>query len=128
MGGNERSGGQPAEILAAREEIAGLYVDEKITDYIVDLVHATREPGDHGIGGLAPLIEYGASPRASIFLAMCARANAFIDGRGYVLPEDVKTIGPDVLRHRIITSYEAEAEEVTPDDIVRRVFEAVEVP
>jgi len=118
----------PAEILAAREEIAGLYVDEKITDYIVDLVHATREPGDHGIGGLAPLIEYGASPRASIFLAMCARANAFIDGRGYVLPEDVKTIGPDVLRHRIITSYEAEAEEVTPDDIVRRVFEAVEVP
>jgi MoxR-like ATPase len=118
----------PAEILAARQEIAGLYVDEKITDYIVDLVHATREPGEHGIGALAPLIEYGASPRASIFLAVCARAHAFIDGRGYVLPEDVKTIGPDVLRHRIITTYEAEAEEVTPDDVVRRVFEAVEVP
>ncbi len=118
----------PAEILAARQEIAALYVDEKITDYIVDLVHATREPAAHGIGALEPLIEYGASPRASIFLAMCARAHAFIDGRGYVLPEDVKTIGPDVLRHRIITTYEAEAEEVTPEDIVRRVFEAVEVP
>ena len=118
----------PEEILAARQEIADLYVDEKITDYIVDLVHATREPDEHGIGGLGPLIEYGASPRASIFLAMCARAHAFIDGRGYVLPEDVKTVGPDVLRHRIITTYEAEAEEVTPDDIVRRVFEAVEVP
>ncbi|MFO7893322.1 MAG: MoxR family ATPase [Longimicrobiales bacterium] len=118
----------PAEILAARQEIADLYVDEKIIDYIVDLVHATREPAEHGIAALEPLIEYGASPRASIFLAMCARANAFIDGRGYVLPEDVKTIGPDVLRHRIITTYEAEAEEVTPDDIVRRVFEAVEVP
>ncbi|MGK7311377.1 MAG: AAA family ATPase [Candidatus Longimicrobiales bacterium M2_2A_002] len=117
-----------AEILAARREIADLYVDEKITDYIVELVHATREPAEHGIGALRSLIEYGASPRASIFLAMCARAHAFIEGRGYVLPEDVKTIGPDVLRHRIITTYEAEAEEVTADDIVRRVFEAVEVP
>ena len=118
----------PGEILAAREEIAGLYMDDKITDYIVELVHASREPGEHGLSELEPLIEYGASPRASIFLATCARAQAFIDGRGYVLPEDVKTIGPDVLRHRIITTYEAEAEEVTPDDIVRRLFEAVEVP
>ncbi|NIP83201.1 MAG: AAA domain-containing protein [Gemmatimonadetes bacterium] len=118
----------PEEILAARQEIAGLYMDDKITDYIVDLVHASREPADHGIGELEPLIEYGASPRASIFLAVCARAHAFIDGRGYVLPEDVKTIGPDVLRHRIITTYEAEAEEVTSDDLVRRIFEAVEVP
>ena len=118
----------PSEILAAREEIAGLYMDEKITDYIVDLVHASRAPAELGVGELAPLIEYGASPRASIFLAVCARAHAFIDGRGYVLPEDVKTIGPDVLRHRIITSYEAEAEEVTSDDVVRRIFEAVEVP
>jgi MoxR-like ATPase len=118
----------PAEIMAARAEIAGLYMDDKIIDYIVDLVHASREPGEHGIGEIAPLIEYGASPRASIFLAMAARAHAFIDGRGYVLPEDVKTIGPDVLRHRIITTYEAEAEEVTSDDLVRRIFEAVEVP
>jgi len=118
----------PAEIMSARAEIAGLYMDDKIIDYIVDLVHASREPGEHGIGEMAPLIEYGASPRASIFLAMAARAHAFIDGRGYVLPEDVKTIGPDVLRHRIITTYEAEAEEVTSDDLVRRIFEAVEVP
>ena len=118
----------PAEIMAARREIADLYMDDKITDYIVNLVHASREPDEHGIGSLGPLIEYGASPRASIFLAMAARANAFIDGRGYVLPEDVKTIGPDVLRHRIITTYEAEAEEVTSDDLVRHIFEAVEVP
>ncbi|HSH46842.1 MAG TPA: MoxR family ATPase [Longimicrobiales bacterium] len=118
----------PAEIMAARQEIAGLYMDDKITDYIVDLVHASRTPGEYGLGELTPLIEFGASPRASIFLATCARAQAFIDGRGYVLPEDVKTIGPDVLRHRIITTYEAEAEEVTPDDVVRRLFEAVEVP
>jgi MoxR-like ATPase len=118
----------PAEIMAARREIAGLYMDDKITDYIVELVHASREPAEHGMSEIAPLIEYGASPRASIFLATCARAQAFIDGRGYVLPEDVKTIGPDVLRHRIITTYEAEAEEVTPDDLVERIFEAVEVP
>src|SRR5690606_34028014 len=118
----------PAEILAARKEISELYMDEKIADYIVDLVHATRSPGDFGLGSLAPLIEYGASPRASIFLATAARAHAYLDGRGYVLPEDVKAIGPDVLRHRIITSYEAEAEEVTADDIVARIFEAVDVP
>jgi MoxR-like ATPase len=117
-----------ADILAARQEIAGIYMDDKITDYIVELVHATREPAEHGLADIAPLIEYGASPRASIFLAVCARAQAFLDGRGYVLPEDVKSIGPDVLRHRILTTYEAEAEEVTSDDLVRRIFEAVEVP
>ena len=117
-----------AEILSARAEIAGLYMDEKITDYIIDLVHASRTPAEFGVEGLEHLIEYGASPRASIFLALCARAHAFVDGRGYVLPEDVKAIGPDVLRHRIITTYEAEAEEVTPDDVVTRLFEAVEVP
>ena len=117
-----------AEIMTARREIADLYMDEKITDYIVELVHASRFPGEHGLSDLEPLIEYGASPRASIFLALCARAHAFIDGRGYVLPEDVKSMGPDVLRHRVITTYEAEAEEVTPDDIVARLFEAVEVP
>jgi MoxR-like ATPase len=116
------------EILAARSEIASLYMDDKITDYIVELVHATRDPAAHGMPDLAPLIEYGASPRASIFLAVCARGHAFLDGRGYVLPEDVKNIGPDVLRHRILTTYEAEAEEVTSDDLVRRIFEAVEVP
>jgi MoxR-like ATPase len=116
------------EIITARREIAALYMDDKITDYIVELVHATREPAEHGLAHIAPLIEYGASPRASIFLATCARAHAFMDGRGYVLPEDVKAIGPDVLRHRILTTYEAEAEEVTSDDLVGRIFEAVEVP
>ncbi|HUG42200.1 MAG TPA: MoxR family ATPase [Longimicrobiales bacterium] len=116
------------EIMAARGEIAALYMDDKITDYIVELVHASRAPAEHGLPELEPLIEYGASPRASIFLATCARAHAFLEGRGYVLPEDVKAIGPDVLRHRVITTYEAEAEEVTPDDVVTRLFEAVEVP
>ena len=118
----------PAEIFAARREIAGLYMDDKITDYIVELVHTTRQPGEHGLAELAPLIEFGASPRASIFLAQCARAHAYLEGRGFVLPDDVKAMAPDVLRHRIITTFEAEAEEVTSDDIVRRVLESVPVP
>jgi MoxR-like ATPase len=116
------------EIFAAREAIGALYLDEKIEDYIVDIVHASREPGLYGVGDLAPLIQYGASPRASIFLSICARAHAFLRGRGYVLPDDVKAIGPDVLRHRIITSFEAEAEDVTSDDIVARIFAAVATP
>ncbi len=118
----------PQHIFAARAEIADLYMDEKLGDYIVEVVHATREPGEYGLAELAPLIEYGASPRATIYLALGARAHAFLRGRGYVLPEDVKAIGPDVLRHRVITSYEAEAEDVTPDDIVARIFETVDVP
>ena len=89
---------------------------------------ATREPASHGLKDLAPLIEYGASPRASIALNLAARAHAFLRHRGYVTPEDVKAIGPDVLRHRVVVSYEAEAEEVTAEHIVRRVFEVVEVP
>ena len=119
---------RPEEILAARQEILGVYMDEKIEDYIVSIVHATREPGEYGLGSMTPLIQYGASPRASIYLALCARAQAYMQGRGYVLPDDVKAMGPDVLRHRIITSFEAEAEEVSSDDIVQRVFAAVEVP
>jgi MoxR-like ATPase len=119
---------RPEEILAARSEIMGEYMDEKIEDYIVSIVHATREPAEYGLGGLVPLIQYGASPRASIYLALCSRALAYMQGRGYVLPDDVKAMGPDVLRHRIITSFEAEAEEVSSDDIVQRVFAAVEVP
>ncbi len=118
----------PEAIFSARAEISELYMDEKISDYIVDIVHASRHPAEYGLPDLEALIEYGASPRASIFLAVCARAHAFLRGRGYVLPEDVKAIGADVLRHRIITSYEAEAEEVTSDDIVARIFDAVEVP
>jgi MoxR-like ATPase len=116
------------EIFAARSAILGLYMDEKIEDYIVDLIQATRDPAAYGLAELGPLIEYGASPRATIYLAICARAHAFLRGRGYVLPEDVKAMGPDVLRHRIIISFEAEAEEMTSDDIVSRIFGAVEVP
>ncbi|HEX8691855.1 MAG TPA: AAA family ATPase [Longimicrobium sp.] len=118
----------PDEILTARDQIGRLYLDDKIADYILDLVGATREPRRFKAPDLEPLIEFGASPRATIALAACARAHAFLRGRSYVTPEDVKAIGPDVLRHRVITTYEAEAEEVTTDDIVRRVFEAVRVP
>jgi MoxR-like ATPase len=116
------------EIFAARAGIVDLYMDDKIGDYIVDIVHATREPGTFGLGNLSALIEYGASPRATIYLALCARAHAYLRGRTYVLPDDVKAIAPDVLRHRIITSFEAEAEEVTSDHIIARIFEAVDVP
>lgn len=118
----------PEEILQARKTIAGLYLDDKIGDYILDLVGATRDPKAFGLAGLAPLIEFGASPRATLALASCARAHAYLRGRGYVIPEDVKAIAPDVLRHRVIVTYEAEAEEVTSDEIVRRVLEAVRTP
>jgi MoxR-like ATPase len=119
---------EPDAIEQARVDIAGLYMDDKIADYIVDLVHATRVPAEYGVPELAPLIEYGASPRATIYLAQTSRAHAYLHGRGYVIPDDVKAVASDVLRHRIITTYEAEAEEVTSDEIVRRVLEAVEVP
>jgi MoxR-like ATPase len=118
----------PEEILQARQVIAGLYLDDKIADYIVDLVSATRDPKAHGAAELAPLIEFGGSPRATIALAVCARAHAFLRGRTYVAPEDVKAIGLDVLRHRVVTTYEAEAEEITSDDVVARIFELVPVP
>ncbi len=118
----------PAEIFEARRAIHDIYLDEKIEDYIVDIVHATRDPGAYGVPALAPLIEYGASPRATIYLAVCSRAHAYLRGRNYVLPDDVKAMGPDVLRHRLITSFEADAEEVTSDDIVARIFGAVPVP
>jgi len=118
----------PEQLLEARQVVRDVYVDERVKNYIVDVVFATRDPGAAGLGELAPLIEYGASPRASIALNLAARAHAFLRHRGYVTPEDVKAIGPDVLRHRVILSYEAEAEEVTAEDLVRRVFEVVEVP
>jgi MoxR-like ATPase len=118
----------PAAILQARRDIAQLYMDDKIGDYIVDLVHASRQPAEYKLPELVPLIEYGASPRASIYLAQTGRAHAYLRGRGYVIPDDVKAVAPDVFRHRIITTYEAEAEEVTSDEIVRRILEAVEVP
>ncbi|HEY1533610.1 MAG TPA: MoxR family ATPase, partial [Polyangiaceae bacterium] len=118
----------PEQLLEARKVVRDVYMDDRVKDYIVDVVFATREPQKKGMKDLAPLIEYGASPRASIALNLAARAHAFLRHRGYVTPEDVKAIGPDVLRHRIVLSYEAEAEEVTAEDIVRRVFEVVEVP
>jgi len=117
----------PGDIMKAREVVDMIYVDEKIQGYIVDVVLATRDPKAFGLD-MANLIQYGASPRASIYLNQAAKAYAFLQGRGYVTPQDVKTIGPDVLRHRILLSYEAEAEEMTPDDAVARFFEHIEVP
>lgn len=118
----------PKRILEVREVVDEIYMDEKIEKYIVDIVFATRQPKNYGLSDLEGLIEYGASPRASIYLALTAKAHAFIKRRGYVTPQDVKSIGPDVLRHRVIPSYEAEAQDKTSEDIVRRVFEEVEVP
>jgi len=117
-----------SELLEAKKVIQQIYVDDKVKDYIVDVVFATREPAKHGLKDLAPLIEFGASPRASIALNMAARAHAFLRHRGYVTPEDVKAIGPDVLRHRLVLTYEADAEEVTAEQVVRRAFEVIEVP
>jgi MoxR-like ATPase len=118
----------PAAIMAARRRIAELYMDERIVDYIVQIVHTTRFPADSGLKDLAPLIEYGASPRATLALAQASRAHAFLRGRAFVTPEDVKAIAPDVLRHRVLTTYEAEAEEVTSDAIVTRVLDTVAAP
>jgi MoxR-like ATPase len=118
----------PQAILEARRRIAELYMDDRIVDYIVDIVHATREPASAGLSDLVPLIEFGASPRATISLAQASRAHAFLRGRAFVTPDDVKAIGPDVLRHRVLTTYEAEAEEITSDEIVRRVLAKIESP
>lgn len=118
----------PEDIARARSVVRQVYVDEKIKDYIVDLVFASRNPEVYGLEDLSDLIEYGSSPRASIYLTIAAKAHAFLRRRGYVTPEDVKAIGMDVLRHRIIVTYEAEAEEITAEDIVGRIFDHVEVP
>jgi MoxR-like ATPase len=118
----------PGELLEAAKIVKQVYVDEKVKEYIIDIVFATREPATHGLKDLAPLVEFGASPRASIALNLAARAHAFLRHRGYVTPEDVKAIGPDVLRHRLVLTYEADAEEVTSEQIVKRVFEVIEVP
>jgi MoxR-like ATPase len=118
---------EPAEILRLRGVLDTIYIDDKVRDYIVSIVHATREPAAFKLD-VAPFIRYGASPRATINLTLAAKAQAFLAGRGYVTPQDVKSIGMDVLRHRVIVSYEAEAEEVTSEEIVKRVFDHVEVP
>lgn len=119
---------QPQQIISARRVLNELYIDERVEKYIVDLVMATRNPGDYKLESLQPLIEYGASPRATINLNLAARAHAFLQHRAYVTPEDVRSIASDVMRHRIAPTYEAEAEEVTNEDIVQRVLEVVEVP
>ena len=116
------------QLFDMKKTVAMIYMDDKIKDYVLDVVAATRQPGDFKLKELKPLIECGASPRASINLCLAARANAFLAGRGYVTPQDVKDIAYEVLRHRIILTYEAEAEEMTSDDIVRKVLESVPVP
>ena len=118
----------PKDIIKARNVVKEVYVDEKIEKYIVDIVFATREPENYGLSELKELITFGGSPRASIFLALASKAHAFLRGRGYVTPEDVRAIGMDVLRHRVILSYEAEAEEMSPEDVIRKVLNRVEVP
>ena len=118
----------PDDIVRARKVVDEIYMDERIERYIVDIVFATRDPGAYRLKELEGLIQYGASPRASIYLSVAAKAYAFLQGRGYVVPQDIKTIGMDVLRHRLIVSYEAEAEDKTSEDIIKRIFEEVRVP
>jgi len=123
-----RAVARPEDIHAMREVVALIYLDEKVKDYILALVQATRRPEDCGLAELKALIDFGASPRASIYLAVAARALAFIEGRGYVTPQEVKDVAREVLRHRVILSYEAEAENVRPDDVVRKILDTVPVP
>jgi MoxR-like ATPase len=116
------------QILRARRVVSSVYIDHRVRDYIVHVVQATRKPRDYGLGELAPLIEYGGSPRATLCLAQASRAHAFLRGRAYVTPDDIKAIAADVLRHRVVVTYEAEAEEITAEDIIRRIFEFLPVP
>jgi MoxR-like ATPase len=118
----------PDDIVRARAAVSDIYMDEKIEKYILDIVFATRSPKDHQLGNLAQLISYGASPRATINLALGAKAYAFIKRRGYVIPEDVRAVSLDVLRHRVAVTYEAEAEEVTSEQVVQQVLNKIEVP
>ncbi|MDW8466703.1 MAG: MoxR family ATPase [Chloroherpetonaceae bacterium] len=118
----------PDDILRARKVVNEVYIDPKVEQYIVDVVFATREPEKVGLSDLKNLIAYGASPRATIYLNLAARAHAFLNQRGYTTPEDVKTVAYDVMRHRIILTYEAEAEEIQPEEIIRKVLNAVPVP
>jgi MoxR-like ATPase len=115
-------------ILEAQAVIHDIYVDEKVEDYVLNLIFATRNPEKYGLKDLEGIIDYGASPRATINLIRAAKARAFTEHRGYITPEDIRYIGADVLRHRIILTYEAEAEELTPEDVIQRLFEVVEVP
>jgi MoxR-like ATPase len=120
---------EPETLLNARKTIGEIYLDDKVREYVLDIIFATREPGKvKGLAEIERFVQFGASPRASIWLARAARAHAFMKHRGYVVPEDIKAIAPDILRHRVITTYEAEAEDVTSDALVARILEAVEVP
>ena len=119
---------QPADILKARQSVKRIYMDEKIERYILDIVFATRFPQNYGLGELSNLIQYGASPRASVNLAIAGKANAFLHRRGFVIPEDIRQICPDILRHRIGLTYEAEAENVTQEDIITKILNKIEVP
>ena len=118
----------PDDIIKARRIVDDVYMDERIERYIVDIIFATRDPNAYRLKELVGLIKYGASPRATIYLSVAAKAYAFLQGRGYVVPQDIKTIGMDVLRHRLIVSYEAEAEDKSSEDIIKRIFEEVKVP
>ncbi len=118
----------PTQLADMKQTTASIYMDDKVKDYVLDVVSATRHPEEYRLKDLKPLIEYGASPRASINLCLAARANAFLVGRGYVTPQDVKDVALDILRHRVILTYEAEAEQTTSDDVVRKVLESVPVP
>lgn len=118
----------PAKIMESRKIVDEIYMDDKIKDYIVELVFATRKPSKFGMPDLSGMVEFGASPRATIALALAAKAHAFLDARGYVVPQDIKDIAPDILRHRIILTYEAEAENITTDDVVAKVLDKVAVP
>jgi MoxR-like ATPase len=115
------------EIIQARSVVNTIYLDAKVKQYIVDIVYATREPQQCGLD-IAPYIEYGASPRATIYLALASKAAAFLQGRGYVTPQDVKSIGLDVLRHRVLTTYEAEAAEISSEDLIQQIFDHLPVP
>ena len=119
---------QPADIIKARQSVKRIYMDEKIERYILDIVFATRFPQNYGLGDLSNLIQYGASPRASVNLAIAGKANAFLHRRGFVIPEDIRQICPDILRHRIGLTYEAEAENVTQEDVITKILNKIEVP
>ncbi len=118
----------PEDIVRVRKIVTDIYVDDKVKEYILNIVFATREPEKYGLSNLKDMISFGASPRATIYLNLAAKAHAFLRGRGYITPEDIKAVGPDVLRHRIIVTYEAEAEEKSADDLVKQIFDTIEVP
>jgi MoxR-like ATPase len=118
----------PDMLIGARRAVRLVHLEDPLKDYILQIVRATRDPAQFRMPALASLIAFGASPRASIYMAQTAQAHAFLDGRGYVTPEDVKAVAHDVLRHRVILTYEAEAEELTPDEIIARVLDGIDVP